>query len=324
MLLTLAILLLQQGPNAPSDLQATNPKIPNSSRIDLKWVDSSSDESGFLVYRADGDASTTFKLIGAVTANKTLYSDTTVLAGKQYSYRVCAYNGTGNSAMTPDTDFSTTLTPIFTFTYGPYPDNIGCYYRALNSTGGGPLGVYFSGGGFNVSSKSLDFPLYDIFGTFLKNGIDVVSCGYRVVPDSASHSNDTGLMAPASHEDGVLAVQFLRYKAPTYQFDSSKIFTFGRSAGGGIAAWVALSPDRADPHASNPILKESSRVRCAVNLSGQTDWTKLAWTADQWNFKYFLIASTQANWDIYPLNKKQYISPAWQVPLASDNAFVGI
>ncbi|HVF56108.1 MAG TPA: S8 family serine peptidase [Pyrinomonadaceae bacterium] len=68
----------------------------SNSRIDLKWVDNSGNEGGFRVERStDG---TTFVQIATVSANSNCYTNTGLLAGKKYFYRVYAYNGTGKTA----------------------------------------------------------------------------------------------------------------------------------------------------------------------------------------------------------------------------------
>jgi hypothetical protein len=82
------------GPTAPSDLTVTG---ASSDRIDLGWTDNSSDEDGFKIWRSPNGA-TGWTQVGTVGADVTTFSDTTVVAGSTYYYRVNAYNAAGDSA----------------------------------------------------------------------------------------------------------------------------------------------------------------------------------------------------------------------------------
>jgi uncharacterized delta-60 repeat protein len=83
----------QPAPAAPSNLIATL----NGSNVDLSWSDASDNETGFTIQRKTGAAGTWGQL-DQVGAGVTSYSDTTVVAGNTYFYRVYAYNAGGNSA----------------------------------------------------------------------------------------------------------------------------------------------------------------------------------------------------------------------------------
>ncbi len=82
------------SPVAPNNLVAA---AISSSRIDLVWQDTSTNETGFKIERStDGVNFTQIALIGA---NLTNYSDTTGLsAGTKYFYRLRATNAGGDSA----------------------------------------------------------------------------------------------------------------------------------------------------------------------------------------------------------------------------------
>lgn len=90
------------APQAPGNLQAT----PRSSgRIDLAWTDNSNNETGFRIERRQGGGA--FTEIGTVAANTGNYASTGLSAGTTYTYRVRAYNGTGNSAYTSESSATT-------------------------------------------------------------------------------------------------------------------------------------------------------------------------------------------------------------------------
>jgi len=88
-------------PVQPTNLSAT----PNSSsRVDLSWDDNSFNEDGFRIMR-DG------MFLSELAADQTSFSDTGLDAGTQYSYRVLAFNVTGESAQS-NQDCATTVVAV--------------------------------------------------------------------------------------------------------------------------------------------------------------------------------------------------------------------
>jgi len=77
---------------APSELTA---KVVSSTQVDLKWVDKSTNESGFKVERRVGTAQYAF--LATIGANLSVYTDNTVQANTSYTYRVYSFNSKGNS-----------------------------------------------------------------------------------------------------------------------------------------------------------------------------------------------------------------------------------
>src|SRR5438309_10095424 len=82
-------------PAAPTALTAT---VASCSCINLRWTDNSTNETGFKIERCQGSGCTNFVQIATVGTNVTTYSNTGLTAGVSYSYRVRAYNASGNSA----------------------------------------------------------------------------------------------------------------------------------------------------------------------------------------------------------------------------------
>ncbi|MGJ0516468.1 MAG: M12 family metallo-peptidase [Methylomicrobium sp.] len=80
-------------PDKPSDLTAA---ASSSSQIALEWTDNSSNETGFRLERsADGVNWSEFAVTGSNAAS---FTDTGLVAGTDYQYRVRAYNSAGFSA----------------------------------------------------------------------------------------------------------------------------------------------------------------------------------------------------------------------------------
>lgn len=90
-----------QLPAPPSSVKATALK---GRKMSLTWTDTSSNESGFKIERSTD--STNWSQIAIVGANSKSYSNSGLIAGTSYTYRVRAYNADGNS------DYSTSNTII--------------------------------------------------------------------------------------------------------------------------------------------------------------------------------------------------------------------
>jgi uncharacterized membrane protein len=99
------------GVSAPSALAA---KPISASRIDLTWVDTSSNESGFTLERSsDG---TNYAVIATLPPNTTSYSDTGRSASTKYWYRIRAYRTGGTFSFYSGPVSATTFasfTPMF-------------------------------------------------------------------------------------------------------------------------------------------------------------------------------------------------------------------
>ena len=81
------------APSAPSNVVATG---VSSSQIDLAWTDNANDETGYRVERSPNNTAWT-SIASSLAANSTMYQDTGLSPGTTYYYRVCAFNGNGDS-----------------------------------------------------------------------------------------------------------------------------------------------------------------------------------------------------------------------------------
>jgi len=91
-------------PAAPSDLTTT---FTSPSQINLSWTDNSDNEDGFKIERKTGTGGT-YSLTVTTSVNTTSYSDTGLSVSTTYSYRVYAYNPTGNSSYSNEINSTTT------------------------------------------------------------------------------------------------------------------------------------------------------------------------------------------------------------------------
>jgi len=70
------------------------------------------------------------------------------------------------------------------------------------------------------------------------------------------------------------AVRFIRQHAREYGVDPDRIGVFGSSAGGQLALLLGTTADSGDPSASDPVLRESSRVAAVVAYFPPTDLSR--------------------------------------------------
>jgi hypothetical protein len=100
-------------PASPTQLSAT---ALSANSIMLSWKDNANNETGFRIERRLAGGS--YSQIAAVGANVTTYTDAGLAANSTYTYRVRAYNSTGNSNYTNEATASTFNTVSVSLTIG--------------------------------------------------------------------------------------------------------------------------------------------------------------------------------------------------------------
>lgn len=124
--------------------------------------------------------------------------------------------------------------------------------------GARPLLVYIHGGGWTGGDKKRSGSSVK---PFLDKGISFAAVNYRL-------SGQAPLPAPV--HDAARAIQFLRHKAEEWNIDKKRIVLTGGSAGACTSMWLLCHDDLADPKATDPVKRESTRVRGAAVAGGQT------------------------------------------------------
>ena len=142
--------------------------------------------------------------------------------------------------------------------YGPDVRNVLDFWQAKGD-GPRPLLVYIHGGGWTGGDKKQDTT--KTIQPFLDKGISCAAINYRL---SGAHP------LPAPVHDAARAIQFIRTKAADWNIDTKHIALTGGSAGACTSMWLLLHDDLADPKATDPVLRESTRVCAAAVASGQT------------------------------------------------------
>lgn len=150
------------------------------------------------------------------------------------------------------------LTPTHAeVSYGPAARNVLDFWQAKGE-GPRPLLVFIHGGGWTGGDKKQDPRNVQ---KFLDRGISYAAINYRLTSEA---------ILPAPVYDAARAIQFLRTKAADWQIDSKHIALTGGSAGACSSMWLLLHDDLADPKATDPVLRESTRVCAAAVTAGQT------------------------------------------------------
>lgn len=145
-----------------------------------------------------------------------------------------------------------------------------------------PCVIYIHGGGWVGNDKS-KIELSGAPDVFLRAGISFVSINYRYLPqtiiDSGGTEGKAAILprgdypfAPVSVplSDIARALQFIRSRAGEWNIDPARIAVSGASAGGCSALWLTFHDDMADPDASDPVARQSTKPWCAAVLNAQT------------------------------------------------------
>lgn len=144
--------------------------------------------------------------------------------------------------------------------------------------GGPPTGlvVYFHGGSFLRGDKRSIYSRYDwqpFIERLLDKRIAIATVNYRYMDDVVSPG------ALTSIDDGILALQFLRYNQDRLNLNGD-IIVAGGSAGSSIALTIALSDDMADSQSDDPAERMSTRVLGAYGFVPQASWDVTDWPDD--------------------------------------------
>lgn len=130
-----------------------------------------------------------------------------------------------------------------------------------------PVVFYIHGGGWGAQDKTDIHQHLDV-RAFLDAGVSVASINYRFLVDANAAGVSPPLQWPL--QDAARALQFLRSRAAEWNLDKTRIAACGVSAGGCSSLWLAMHDDMADPKSTDPIARESTRVRFTVTKAPQS------------------------------------------------------
>ncbi|MCF6176364.1 MAG: alpha/beta hydrolase [Victivallaceae bacterium] len=154
--------------------------------------------------------------------------------------------------------------------YGKYSSNRLDIYLAASKQPT-PVLVYFHGGAFAAGDKGKI--QQSLLKECLKHKISVISVNYRLSSEKDYKFKYSKLTPfPPPFQDAARAIQFIRYNAKKYNINKQQLAVSGGSAGGGIALWLAFSPDLAKSGATDPLKRESTKPLAVVALYAQTTY----------------------------------------------------
>ena len=139
--------------------------------------------------------------------------------------------------------------------YGPYPHQLLDVY--LPPKGDGPFPVVIWFGGLWTPSKHVP-PIDKLFPSHCA----AVSVEVRVMGEGVSEKINPPVSVCLL--DARRALQFVRLHAKQWNLDPQRIAVGGSSQGALPALYIACAGQRADPQASDPVQRVSTRVTCAA------------------------------------------------------------
>lgn len=146
-----------------------------------------------------------------------------------------------------------------------------------------PVVVYIHGGGFRSGSKTDGRPFS---AALARGGYFAASISYRL-SDVAGY--------PAAVHDCKAAIRFLRANAEELAIDPNRIGVWGHSAGGHLAAYLAVTGNAPETHGEVGDHDEvSSAVACAVPISGIFDFSQIGNGGER--MRYWLGEATGEQW----------------------------
>jgi acetyl esterase/lipase len=167
-----------------------------------------------------------------------------------------------------------------------------------------PLIVHIHGGGFIQGSKQPTLA-QGVHEKLTANGVSYASVQYRF------QSKDFPL--PNVLRGIARAVQYLRHTAPDWNLDRERVAAFGSSAGGAASAWLGMRNDLADPHHTDPVLRESSRVQAVWAISVAATMDVWEWPKYNPMFTEEMIPAWITRWGYDPnTNPQRPESIAWR------------
>ena len=191
-------------------------------------------------------------------------------------------------------------------TDGPHQVPVRTYRpKGVAATTALPALVYFHGGGWVIG----DLDTHDVLCRFLaaEAGIAVVNVDYRLAPEAKF---------PAAADDAWAATQWVVKNAAKLGIDGSRLAVGGDSAGGNLAAVVALMAR----DAGAPALKLQVLMYPVTDVGTQTQSYRdfgegylLTRDGMKWFFDHYLASKDQeSDWRVSPLREKSLagVAPA--------------
>jgi alpha-L-fucosidase 2 len=143
-------------------------------------------------------------------------------------------------------------------------------YYAPKGPGVHPIAIIIHGGGYQRGDSKSGSEAY--CADFLAPaGYAVFSINYRLAPKYPY---------PYMVYDVERSIRYIRHNASKWDADESKIALVGGSAGGFLSNMVGLLNAPGDPHAKDPVDRESAKVQAVVTLFAQSSFATVPLNKD--------------------------------------------
>ncbi|MGA3373797.1 MAG: alpha/beta hydrolase [Terracidiphilus sp.] len=143
-------------------------------------------------------------------------------------------------------------------------------YYAPQGSGLHPAAILIHGGGYIGGNSKNGSEAY-VADFLAPAGYAVFSVNYRLAPKYPY---------PYMVLDVERAVRFIRHNAKQWHVDPEKIALVGGSAGGFISNMAGIRNAPGDPHAADPVDRESAKVQAVVSLYAQSSFEFVPLTAN--------------------------------------------
>ena len=143
------------------------------------------------------------------------------------------------------------------------------------------LVIYIHGGGFTGGDKSGGHSDTTLIRELLQACVAYATISYTLLDVPTAEEGTDSIAAQGgvltSLRDTARALQFMRYHFASLNLDPERVAAFGVSAGAGASLWLGTHDDMADPGNSDPILRESTRLKAVGAIATQSTYDLLRW-----------------------------------------------
>jgi len=150
----IALLADPTNDNTPAAPDSLSIESYNSEQVELQWNDNSTNEEGFIIERKTGTED--FAQVGTVNMNIESYTDVTVQPGTNYTYRILAYNASGNSAGSNEVNVTTPYANDL-IAYWPFEEGNGTITE--DASGNNHDGTFLNGASFTTDHQKGSYGL---------------------------------------------------------------------------------------------------------------------------------------------------------------------
>jgi len=114
--------------------------------------------------------------------------------------------------------------------------------------------IYAVSSGFHSHHKVIEHPFFakNIMGVLLNRGYTIFAVVHGSTPKFTIREN---------YADIRRSIRFIRHNAKSYGIDPNRIGISGASAGGVISLMMGAAPQKGNPHARDPVERESTRLQ---------------------------------------------------------------